>query len=96
MSSKALVRAIPVALMLQGAALAQDGPGAEITELKALIEDDERFNQLLTEVWVLRDVLALQVGENVRSEAKEFRRSRIGWAISGRRLQKYYPPRRRE
>jgi hypothetical protein len=41
-------------------------------ELKTVLQDDERFAQLMTEVWVLRDLLALQTGGNISAEATEF------------------------
>jgi hypothetical protein len=49
----------------------QIGP-VGVKELKAVLEDDARFTQLLTEVWVLRDLLALQLGGNISAETKEF------------------------
>jgi hypothetical protein len=41
-------------------------------DLKTVLQDDERFAQLMTEVWVLRDLLALQTGGNISAEATEF------------------------
>ena len=47
---------------------AQPGPG----DLKAVLQDDTRFSQLMTEVWVLRDILAIDLGGNISAEAQEF------------------------
>jgi hypothetical protein len=55
-------------LPLLPAAAQQASPG----ELKTVLQDDERFAQLMTEVWVLRDLLALQTGGNISAEATEF------------------------
>jgi hypothetical protein len=41
-------------------------------ELKNVLQDDARFAQLMTEVWVLRDILALHVGGNISAEAQQF------------------------
>jgi hypothetical protein len=67
-----VILAAVVAFLLHSAVFAQDSPTTEVGELKALVEDDERFQQLMTEVWVLRDLLALQVGGNISAETKEF------------------------
>jgi hypothetical protein len=41
-------------------------------DLKTVLQDDARFGQLMTEVWVLRDILALHLGNNISAEAQEF------------------------
>jgi hypothetical protein len=41
-------------------------------DLRAVLQDDDRFAQLMTEMWVLRDLLALQTGGNISAEATEF------------------------
>jgi hypothetical protein len=57
---------------MQMPSLAQDTAPVGIKELKHVLEDEERFAALLTEVWVLRDLLALQLGGNISAETKEF------------------------
>lgn len=59
-------------LFLQLSAVAQQSVPPDVAELRAVLEDEERFSQLMTETWVLRDVLALQVGGNISAETKEF------------------------
>jgi hypothetical protein len=58
-----------LALMHIMPAAAQQAPTAD---LKIVLQDNERFAQLMTEVWVLRDLLALQAGGNISAEATEF------------------------
>jgi hypothetical protein len=45
---------------------------ASPADLKTALQDDERLSQLFTEMWVLRDLLALQLGGNISAEATEF------------------------
>jgi hypothetical protein len=70
--NRGIILAAAVAFLLQSPVFAQNSTTTEVVELKTVIEDDERFKQLLTEVWVLRDLLALQVGGNISAETKEF------------------------
>jgi hypothetical protein len=41
-------------------------------DLRTVLQNDDRFAQLMTEVWVLRDILALHVGGNISAEAQQF------------------------
>lgn len=52
--------------------LAQDIIAPSVDELRATLQDDKRFAQLMTEVWVLRDLLALQQGGDISTDTKEF------------------------
>jgi hypothetical protein len=47
-------------------------PGPD--ELKAVLEDESRFAQLLTEVWVLRDILALDLGGSISADSQPFQK----------------------
>jgi len=62
----ALLISKPLAVMAQQTATL--GP----SDLKAVLQDDARFGQLMTEMWVLRDILALHLGGNISAEAQEF------------------------
>ena len=41
-------------------------------DLRTVLQNDDRFAQLMTEVWVLRDILALHVGGNISAETQQF------------------------
>jgi hypothetical protein len=68
--------------MVQLPAFAQQSSPPGPPDLKAVLQDDERFSQLMTEVWVLRDLLALQLGGNISAEATEFQRQLTRYARS--------------
>jgi hypothetical protein len=53
-------------------ALCQDAPLGSTTELKAAVQDEQHFTILMTEIWVLRDILALQAGGDISADAKAF------------------------
>jgi|SRR5687768_16011444 len=61
------------AMQLPAAAQQADAPPGA-AGLHSVLEDDDRFSQLLTEVWVLRDILALHLGGNISAEVQEFQR----------------------
>lgn len=72
MNRRMLILAAAFASAMQITVYAQEIGPVGVKELKAVLEDDERFTQLLTEAWVLRDLLALQLGGNISAETKEF------------------------
>lgn len=45
-----------------------------VEEIKVAVENDERFTELFTEVWVLRDLLALQQGGDISAQMADFQR----------------------
>ena len=53
-------------------ALAQSKTLVDAKELQVTLQDDQRFAQLMTEMWVLRDLLALHQGGNIAETTKEF------------------------
>jgi hypothetical protein len=71
MNRRALILAGAFLTTLQFPVFAQSGP-AGIDDLRMVLKEDERFTALLTEVWVLRDLLALQLGGNISAQANEF------------------------
>ena len=62
-----------LAMQLPAAAQQNATPQGE-ENLQIVLQDDNRFSQLLTEVWVLRDILALHLGGNISAEVSEFQR----------------------
>ena len=64
-----MLAAILVAAMQALPASAQQVSPAD---LRTVLQNDDRFAQLMTEVWVLRDILALHVGGNISAEAQQF------------------------
>jgi hypothetical protein len=65
---------ITVAALLFAALRALPASAQQVSpaELRTVLQDDGRFAQLLTEAWVLRDILALHVGGNISAEAQQF------------------------
>lgn len=57
---------------MQTRAIGQDAAAPSADELKATLQDDDHFAQLMTEMWVLRDLLALQQGTNISAQSTDF------------------------
>jgi hypothetical protein len=72
MNRRMFILATAFASAMQNKVDAQETPPVGVKELRAVLEDEARFTQLLTEIWVLRDLLALQLGGNISAETKEF------------------------
>jgi hypothetical protein len=66
------ILAVILLLLMQIPAHAQQAGPPGPDELKAVLEDESRFGQLLTEVWVLRDILALDLGGNISADTQAF------------------------
>jgi hypothetical protein len=60
-----------LAMQIPAAAQQTATPQGE-ENLQTVLQDDKRFSELLTEVWVLRDILALHLGGNISAEVNEF------------------------
>jgi hypothetical protein len=72
MNWRRLISAVLLVLATQVPAHAQQVTPLGPDELKAVLEDESRFGQLLTEVWVLRDILALDLGGNISADSQAF------------------------
>jgi len=72
MNRRMFILVTAFASAMQNKVDAQETPPVGVKELRAVLEDEARFTQLLTEIWVLRDLLALQLGGNISAETKEF------------------------
>jgi hypothetical protein len=72
MKALALLLFASVALTIPTNAMGQSKSSVDGKELQATLQDDQRFAQLMTEIWVLRDVLALHEGGNLAAETTEF------------------------
>lgn len=72
MNRRMLILAAAFASAMQIEVYAQEIGPVGVKELRTVLQDEERFTRLLTEVWVLRDLLALQLGGNISAETKEF------------------------
>jgi hypothetical protein len=59
-------------LMTLGLRVPAQTPPVGLDELRTVLKEDERFTQLMMETWVLRDLLALKMGDNISAEATEF------------------------
>src|SRR5687767_7617512 len=53
-------------------AMGQNVAVPSASDLKAALQDDAQFSQLMTEVWVVRDLLALQQGGDISAQIKDF------------------------
>jgi hypothetical protein len=60
-----------LAMQLPAAAQQTTAPQGE-ENLQTVLQDENRFGELLTETWVLRDILALHLGGNISAEVSEF------------------------
>jgi hypothetical protein len=67
-----LLMSVVLAAAMHTQAMGQNVAVPSANDLKAALQDDAQFSQLMTEVWVVRDLLALQQGGDISAQIKDF------------------------